>query len=225
MNYRESRAYLNCEKRIYASDHPMGFPRLLPCEINLQEPFEMLGFNYALTEKRPQDKILHFFVDDYQFERVWNDPNKYLPVLERFKAVVMPDFSTYTDFPKVVQMFNHYRNLWLARYWQENGITVIPNINFSDEQSFEWVFDSIPQHSAVCLSTVGCWLQKEAKRLWLLGYEQMLKRVQPKKILLYGKQFPEIQFDGELVVGRPMNLVNREKNSDRGKPNADSADR
>ena len=33
---------------------------------------EWIGFNYVLSDKDPQGKAVHFFIDDYQFERLWS---------------------------------------------------------------------------------------------------------------------------------------------------------
>lgn len=136
MNYREKRgAYLNCEKCMFDGVGQFEMPKLEPVQVDLTDP-KVIGFNYAIGEKHPEDKIVHFFLDDYQFERVWNDPDRYLPVLNKFRAVLAPDFSMYTDFPFPVQLFNQYRRQWCAAYWQEHGITVIPTICWSTEDSF-----------------------------------------------------------------------------------------
>lgn len=117
MNYRQKRgAYLNCEKRMYYGVGEYDFPMMDPVNVDISG-CEVIGFNYAVGCRHPEDKVLHFYVDDYQFERVWNDPNRYLSMLKKFKAVLAPDFSLYDDFPKVVNMFNHYRKQWCARYW------------------------------------------------------------------------------------------------------------
>ena len=44
-----------------------------------------------------------FYEDDASFERIWNNPNKYLPILKKFKGVISPDFSLYRDMPLVMQ--------------------------------------------------------------------------------------------------------------------------
>lgn len=202
MNYRNKRgAYLNCEKRVFPGVGPFDFPEMQPVEMDLND-LQIIGFNYAIGEKFPEDKVLHFYVDDYQFERVWNDPERYLPILSRFKAVFAPDFSMYTDFPKAVQIFNHYRKQWCAAYWQEHGITVIPTICWSDESSFEWCFDGIPKNSLVCISTVGGFGNhgEHDKEAWLAGYEKCLEVLKPSSILLFGKHFPEIRPYGTMVV-------------------------
>lgn len=147
---------------------------------------EFVGMNYAMTEKFPESKIMHCFVDDYQFIRYWNNPDKYLPVLSKFSAVCSPDFSTYTDMPLAMQIYNHYRKHWLAAYWQLNGITVYPTISWSDESSYEWCFDGEPVGGVVAVSSVGTQKNKESKRLFLLGYEEMMKRLDPAWVIFYG---------------------------------------
>lgn len=222
MNYREKRgAYLNCEKRMFPGTGPFDFPTIEPVSTDVRDT-EMVGFNYAIGCKHPEDKICHFYVDDYQFERVWNDPDRYVPVLSRFKAVLTPDFSMYTDFPKAVQIFNNYRALWCGAYWQEYGITVIPTIKWSDEESFEWCFDGIPRHSLVCISTVGGFGNHQTgnKDLWVAGYKKCLEVLEPSEILLFGKQYPEVEFDGPIIVAPNTNLQKKKtlsaKSSKRG---------
>lgn len=105
---------------------------------------EFMPINYQYTAKNAADKIVHFFVDDYQFIRYWNTPEKYIPKLSQFEAVCAPDFSTYTDMPLAMQIYNHYRKHWLAAYWQLNGLTVYPTISLSDEKSYDWCFDGEP---------------------------------------------------------------------------------
>lgn len=203
MNYREKRgAYLNCEKRIYTGTGPFEFPMMDPVELDLEDP-KVIGFNYAIGEKHPEDKIVHFYLDDYQFERVWNDPEKYVHILKRFKAVFAPDFSMYSDFPKAVQIFNHYRKMWCSAYWQEHGLKVIPTICWSDESSFEWCFDGIPKHSLISISSVGGFgNHTDNKDAWLRGYEKCLEVLEPSSVLLFGKHFPEIKtYDTMIIVG------------------------
>ena len=213
MNYRDRRgAYLNCEKRMFDGVGQFEMPELDPVQVDLTEP-KVIGFNYAIGEKHPEDKIVHFFLDDYQFERVWNDPDRYLPVLNKFKAVLAPDFSMYTDFPFPVQLFNQYRRQWCAAYWQENGVTVIPTVCWSTEESFGWCFDGIPKQSLVCVSTVGGFRSKASKEAWLKGYRECLKVLCPSEILLFGKQFPEVEFSGPMVTVNNSNIDNRHAKS------------
>ncbi|MCD8371783.1 MAG: DUF4417 domain-containing protein [Clostridia bacterium] len=195
MSYRLTRNYENLNKAIFEGVAKYDIPAILPEKMRL--PREFIGFNFMKTEKEPYTKGLHFFVDDYQFSRVWENPDAYLEQLGKFKVVCAPDFSTYTDFSKAIQIYNHYRKHWLAAYWQHNGITVIPTISWSDEKSFEWCFDGEPEKSIVAVSSVGTQINPESKRLFKLGYDEMLKRLQPETILFYGV-VPE-GFEGNII--------------------------
>lgn len=77
---------------------------------------------------------VHFFLDDYQFQRLWNTPDRYIESLQKFSCVLSPDFSLYTDYPTALQIYNHYRKHWIGAYLQLYGIEVIPTICWSDEK-------------------------------------------------------------------------------------------
>ena len=55
-------------------------------------PKDLIGFNYAKSSKEKGVGI-HFYVDDYQFERVWNAPEKYIDILCEYDCILSPDFS------------------------------------------------------------------------------------------------------------------------------------
>ena len=40
-----------------------------------------IGFNYAKSCKKCEGRAVHFFLDDYQFFRVWNYPRDYVSLL------------------------------------------------------------------------------------------------------------------------------------------------
>ena len=181
--------YCNLLSGLYEGIGKFQVPEIHPvyeCDVD-----NWIGFNYVKTYATQKDDTMgvHFFLDDYQFERVWNIPDKYLTYLSRYKCVLSPDFSLFTDFPLAVQIWNHYRKHWLAAYWQERGITVIPSICWSDESSFEWCFDGEPKNSIVAVSDVGCRKSEVARNAFKNGYNEMLKRLNPSKILLYTKSF------------------------------------
>lgn len=164
----------------------------LSCEFLLVTPF-----NYFLTETQPQSKLLHFYLDDYQFERIWNKPEIYVPGLKKFNAVIGPDFSMFTNLPKPQQLYNNWRNKVLMAYWQNEGVKVIPNVQWSDEESFEYCFSGLPPNSVVAISTTGC--HGSAKEMFLKGYRKMLKELSPAKILVVGTLLPELQNDERVI--------------------------
>lgn len=181
--YRTQRNYENAQRMLFDGVGQYGTPVIEPTQF---DNAEFIGFNYARSAKNPEDKAVHFFLDDYQFNRVWTDPDKYIPMLQRFKYVLTPDFSLYTDFPKALQIYNHYRKHWLGAYWQLHGINVIPTIGWSNRDSFEWCFDGEPTQGVVAVSSVGTQVKKEAREKFIEGYMEMVKRLQPTQIIFYG---------------------------------------
>lgn len=147
-----------------------------------------IGFNYAKTfEKKNKTKYgVHFFLDDYQFDRVWNQPDKYLKLLKKFKYILSPDFSMYTDYPKAMQLWKHYQKHWVGAYLEQQGIKVIPTIGWSDHESYEWCFDGEPKNSLVAISSIGTQKYEESKQLFIDGFNEMLERLNPTAILFWG---------------------------------------
>ena len=182
--YRTQRNYENVQRMLFNGIGEYDIPQIESIQFNNAE---LIGFNYARNAKEPENKAVHFFLDDYQFTRVWTEPDRYIPMLQRFKYVLTPDFSLYTDFPKPLQIYNHYRKHWIGAYWQMYGINVIPTICWSDQKSFEWCFDGEPTQSVVAVSSVGTQNNKEKKRCFLDGYHEMVERLQPTQIIFYGR--------------------------------------
>ena len=175
-------------------------PDMYPTHIDNLEDIPIQGFNFALKEKHPENIGVHFFLHDYQFERVWKYPDRYIDVLKKFKFVLSPQFSTYTDMPKIVQMFNVYRNRWCGRYWQEHGITVIPTIQWGSDWDLEYCLDGIPKHSTIAISTTGDGRWGGYKSIATF-YDKTINKLEPETVLLYGKDLSE-QLTGNIVFKR-----------------------
>lgn len=135
----------------------------------------------------PQENCAaHMFLDDYRIERLWNKPQKYVDALNKYAAVCAPDFSIYTDVPIALGIYNHYRKHWLATWWQQQGITVIPTICWGGEETFGWCFDGEPENSVVAVSSVGTQQKAFSKQLFMYGYDAMFERLNPSLVLFNG---------------------------------------
>lgn len=179
---------LNLNKANFVGVGKYDIPQLEPVyEI---PPFdEWIGFNYVLSDNEPERKAVHFFIDDYQFERIWNNPDKYVDKLKKYACVLTPDFSPYCDMPLITQMFNHYRKHWVGAYLQSHGVRVIPTIRAStDERSLEWFLDGEPKGGIVCISSM--WTKEEEARDYFVNkeYKQMYEKLKPSKIYVYGNE-------------------------------------
>lgn len=161
-----------------------GFPVIEAYDGSVPERF--IGFNRALTSA-DYDCGIHFFIDDYQFERVWNTPEKYVPLLRRFRCVIAPDFSLYVDLPPAVNFWNIYRNRLLAAWWQSQGIRVIPSASWGNAASFSFCFEGLPHGSLIAVGHTAIGRNRYVRRFFNLGMEELKRQTQANKILVYGR--------------------------------------
>lgn len=185
----------SCQHNVFENQERMQFPTESFYGMPIMAPTQttgdqMLRFMDWKEVSDPENYIAHFYYDDYKFISAWREPDKYLDRLKKFKAVVSPDFSLYTDFPRALQILSCYRRQWCGAFWQSQGIDVIPDVVWGDEKSFEYCFDGIPKGGTVAVSTVGVandkqWNDKESD-MFRAGYNEMLKRLEPTTILFYG---------------------------------------
>lgn len=180
-----------------------GFPNMYPVHIDNLKDIPLQGFNYALKERHPEGIGVHFFLHDYQFERVWKYPDRYTECLSKFAFVLSPDFSPYADTPKAIKVFNIYRKMWCGRYWQEHGIKVIPTITWGNDEDLEWCLEGVPKHSTIAISTMGegRWANFRALKS---NWNYILEKLEPETILLYGKDLSK-ELSGNIVFKKLIN--------------------
>ena len=181
----------------YEANNKYGIPELEPVHIDNLKDIPIQGFNFALKEKHPENIGVHFFLHDYQFERVWKYPDRYIDILKKFAFVLSPDFSPYADMPNALQIYNTYRNRWCGKYWQEHGIKVIPTFNIGNPDLFKVFCAGIPKYSTIAISTMGegRWGNFEKIRAF---WDMIMWQLKPETVLLYGKDLTK-ELRGNIV--------------------------
>ena len=163
------------------------------------DDFLLIGFDKThLEDQNHLDRMVHFFLYDYRFERVWKSPDSDIEKPARYRAVFSPDFSMYLEMAPVMQLYNVFRNRWCGAYWASKGIRVIPTVNWGDESTFDFCFEGIKKGSVVAVSTYMAsehGNRCDQKEWFMAGYNEMLRRIEPAKILCYNTPFPEMQGD------------------------------
>lgn len=159
-------------------------------------PKNLIGFNYAKTSSR-KDTGVHFYLDDYQFERVWNYPEKYVDILSQYECILTPDFSLYLDMPMPMKIWNTYRSRQIGAYYQSKGIKVVPTISWAEEDTYQFCFAGIPKGSIVSISTIGVKEDATALQIWNAGMDEMIRVIEPSDILIYGG---ELEYDYGRIV-------------------------
>lgn len=173
-------------------------PEIGPCGVI---PDDLIGFNHANTKRPPTTRCgVHFYLDDYQFQRVWNRPERYVARLARFQCALTPDFSLYRDMPEAMKLWNVFRSRLVGAFLQSRGLDIIPTLQWAGEESFEYCFDGLPQESVVSASTVGVLGDREARIAWRHGMREAMRRLEPSCVLLYGEPMPEFDWNGTKVI-------------------------
>lgn len=185
MTWRKIIRIMNIEKGFFPSSNAYGIPDIKKDEFDIKELIP-----YRVDTRR--NGTAHFFLDDYRFERVWKYPDSQIEELKKYDGVLSPDFSMYTNYPEAIQIFQVYRNRWCTAYWQSLGIKVIPTVSWSDENSFKYCFLGIEKGSTVAVGTVGVLTDDNAKKLFMAGFNEMIKQLEPKEILIYGNRLTEL---------------------------------
>ena len=158
----------------------------IPCiasETSLPE--RMIPFSKAISST-DYDQWVHFYEDDASFERIWNNPEKYLPILRKFKGVISPDFSLYRDMPLVMQQWNTYRGRAIGHWFQENGIPVIANVRWGDERTYGLSCTGIAKGGCIAVGSHGCIKLIREREYFAAGLAYAVKTLEPKIIIVYG---------------------------------------
>ena len=179
----------------FAKSGRYEIPLLLKQELELSN-LSLISYSDTKSTENFENtqKGVHFFVDDYRFEGIYKNPERTLKKLSQYKFLLTPDFSLYADMDIWKQIENVAKNRWCGAYWQSKGLTVIPTVSWSSPSSFEFCFEGIEEGSIVAIGMIGC---KKNKNMFMLGYNEMLRRIKPKNIICFGTPFPEMK--GNLI--------------------------
>lgn len=178
---------LHREELFDGEDKLHGIPDVL--RMPLPHPLPAAFIDWPHRKSFPDGTGLQFFVDDYQFERVWNHPHWYVSEFKKRHPIVLsPDFSIFCDTPIVMQLWQTYRSRWLCRWYQEQGVTMIPTVSWGDERSFDFAFLGIPKGSVIAVSTIG---RKTAGEGWDRGYIAAVEAIDPELVFVVGPRLGE----------------------------------
>lgn len=161
-----------------------GIPMLMNLN-NAQIPQDMIPFGKAKSCKNKRQHV-HFYMQDREFSRVLYATSRYLEILKLYDGVITPDCSMLIGQSPCLQQANTYMNRAVGFYLQRNGISVIPNIRWSDEASFKFCFLGVPKGSMVSVSTHGCISTSKEKQMFKVGLDAMLDSLETQIVLVHG---------------------------------------
>lgn len=149
-------------------------------------PRKCIKFSDSIREKKDFHQWVVFYEDDFQFERIWNNPKKYIDILRQYDGVITPDFSLYYDMPLAMQLWNIYRSRAIGAWLQNNGISVIPNIRFGSPETYEIVCDGISKHSVIAVGSLGCIKRLNYRNEFEKALLSIAQTLEPETLIVYG---------------------------------------
>ena len=192
------RGLLNYNIAAFKSDNAYDFPDI-PLYTSPVHCEKWVDFDTYRTKRDKPQCGLHFYQADYKFNSVWEYPQRYVNLFHSCKYVISPDFSLYYDFPVALQIYNKYRNHWLAAYYSVKGVSMIPNISVSTPYNYDWAFMGYPVRSVVAFSDLGCIRDKACRQIMFKAYDEMIKRLEPKQVLYFTRSIRFAPSEADII--------------------------
>lgn len=157
----------------------------------------------------PRDRfMIGFYTDDSRFEPVWEKPAEYVAKMLNIgcRLALSPNFSLWYGQAEAVHLWNTYRSRWVARYMQEAGIAIIPDVNFSSKTSFEFCLLGIPKNAPAIAMQLQTLKKDEIARA-KFGVKESIRLLSPQSVLIYGNS-SALQIVDELGISNICTVIN-----------------
>lgn len=114
--------------------------------------------------------------------------------------------------PLVMQQWNIYRSRAIGHWLQENGVSVIPDIRFGNERTYEVSCAGIQKHGTIAVGSHGCIKLLSERSYFVSGLEYVVSRLEPSTLVVYGaapdkifapyreKGIEVLQFDSDFMI-------------------------
>ena len=164
-----------------------GIPLVRKQRIDLSNVGLIACSNTTFPDNENFDLGVHFFVDDFRFDDIYEHPEKTVQKFKQYRFCCTPDCSVYAEMPPWRQLESVAHSRWIGAYWQEHGLLVVPTISWDAYPSYEFCFDGVEEGCVVAVATYAC---RQNRAGFLRGYAAMMERIRPEKVICYGEPFP-----------------------------------
>ena len=75
---------------------------------------------------------------------------------------------------------------------QNQGINIVPVVEWADYSELEWCMDGIPKNSTIAIGLYGCSKNSRSKYNALKGIQKVCAELEPYSIICYGTEIKSI---------------------------------
>lgn len=191
MSYRQQRNYENLNKAIYPGYGDYGIPIIAPVECSVDN---WISFNFAKTCEDPEIHGVHFSLTTTSLTGCGRSRTHTLNACEdskRYARRTSRPTRTFRARADLQPLPEALARRVLAGAW---------NHGHSDNQlerlfEFCWCFDGEPVGGIVAVSSVGTQNNPVSQELFITGYREMMDRLEPSKVIMYGNVPDECEGD------------------------------
>lgn len=180
-------------------DSPYDIPVISPLPDQVPLPESLIPFDKR-NQTSDYNQWVHSYLYDFRFRPLMTNTAKYTETIRRFAGFISPDPSLYRDMPTAIQIANTYLNRAVGHYMQRMGIPTVANIRWSNQKSFDFAFAGAPRSNTIATSNHGSLRGKENLYWFERGFDEMVCRLEPKRIILHGtltadlrKRYPNVE--------------------------------
>lgn len=134
--------------------------------------------------------ILSLYCEDFHFEGLYFDPSMNTKKILNtgITTCIMPNWSVNQEWPIATWIWAAYRSAYVARYWQEAGLQVIPDIQYGgSDEALDICLECIPEGAPVVAAQVQT-IRGDINRIRTTA--RLLKKAEERigfsQILVYG---------------------------------------
>lgn len=134
--------------------------------------------------------IAQFYTEDFHFDSVYTDPAKNTKKILNLGMTIsmMPNYSINEGMPVALWVYATYRSFYVARYFQEAGLKVIPDIQIGrDDEVINLSLLGIPENAGVVSTQMQNLLgDDKAVRYFARQLKECEDRLHFKNLIMYG---------------------------------------
>jgi hypothetical protein len=152
--------------------------------------------------------VLGFYTDDYKFDPFFDEPAKNTTKLLNagIKLAVAPNYSHYAVHARAVRLWAVYRSRWVARYLQEAGIKLIPDLLWTGAADRGFVCGTLPKAPPAVSVQLQTLYTEQDETIAVGNLTAAVEIVQPKTMLIYGGPRAERVME-QAALGIPYTFV------------------